>query len=56
MALEGVAKILPADDGKLYQEVSVAAAKDIRVRLIPYYAWANRGVTDMTVWMDLWRE
>jgi DUF1680 family protein len=56
MALEGVAKLLSAGNGKLYQELSVAPAKDIPVKMIPYYAWANRGATDMTVWMDLWRE
>ena len=56
MALEGTAKLLPAGDGKLYQEVDVSPAKDIRVRLIPYYAWANRGASDMTVWVDLLRE
>jgi len=56
MALEGRAKLLPAGDGKLYQEVSKEPAKDVTVRLIPYYAWANRGASDMTVWMDLLRE
>jgi uncharacterized protein len=25
----------------------------VRVRLIPYYAWGNRGVSHMTVWMPL---
>ena len=42
--------------GLLYQ---VAGAwKDIpkrnaRVKLIPYYAWANRGTSQMTVWMPM---
>ena len=55
MALEGTAKWLPtsaADSGKLYHEVSKEPAKDLPVRLIPYFAWANRGPSDMTVWMD----
>jgi DUF1680 family protein len=56
MALEGSAKLLPAGDGKLYQEVNAAPAKNTPVRLIPYYAWANRGASDMTVWMNLLRE
>jgi len=56
MALEGTVKLLPAGDGKLYQEVSAEPPKDVRVRLIPYYAWANRGASDMTVWVDLLRE
>jgi DUF1680 family protein len=56
MALEGRAKLLPAGNGKLYQQVSAAPAKDVSIRLIPYYAWANRGPSDMTVWLDLLRE
>jgi DUF1680 family protein len=56
MALEGKAKLLPAGDGKLYEELSAAPLKDIPVKLIPYYAWANRGASDMTVWIDLLRE
>jgi DUF1680 family protein len=56
MALEGMAKLLPAGNGKLYQQVSAAPAKDVSIRLIPYYAWANRGPSDMTVWLDLLRE
>jgi uncharacterized protein len=58
MALEGTAKWLPiqaADSGKLYHEVSKEPAKDIPIRLIPYFAWANRGPSDMTVWMDMSR-
>ena len=29
--------------------------KPVKIKLIPYYAWANRGKTDMTVWMPLIR-
>lgn len=29
--------------------------KPVKIKLIPYYAWANRGKTDMTVWMPLMR-
>ena len=56
MALEGTAKWLSqtaADSGKLYHELSKEPAKDLPVRLIPYFAWANRGLSDMTVWIDL---
>lgn len=56
MALEGVAKLLPAGNGQLYQEVPAGPEKAVAVKLIPYYAWANRGPSDMTVWMDLSRE
>jgi DUF1680 family protein len=40
--------------GKLYREINTQK-KPISARLIPYYAWANRGKTDMTVWLPLVR-
>ena len=56
MALEGDAVLVnePAWDQKtLYREVN-AKKKKVRVRLVPYYAWGNRGdKVDMTVWMNL---
>ena len=57
MSLEGVVKQLPEQDwkGKLYQDVSTQTAVDTHIRLIPYYAWANRGSSDMMVWMGVWR-
>lgn len=60
MALEGTAKLLPQskDPGqgkKLYRELPKTPATDIPVRLIPYYAWANRGASDMTVWVPVIR-
>jgi DUF1680 family protein len=36
---------------ELYREVSTAKKK-VHIRLIPYYAWGNRGETDMTVFMN----
>ncbi|MES2647005.1 MAG: glycoside hydrolase family 127 protein [Bacteroidota bacterium] len=38
---------------KLYRNLSVIAPKQIQVQLIPYYAWGNRGKTDMSVWMPV---
>ena len=55
MALTGHGYLLPAGDGRLYQELPATAPAAIPVRLIPYYAWANRGASDMTVWMNLLR-
>ncbi len=38
--------------GTLYREVS--SQKDrVNIRLIPYYAWGNRGKSEMTVWMPV---
>ncbi|HWA24053.1 MAG TPA: beta-L-arabinofuranosidase domain-containing protein [Lacunisphaera sp.] len=39
--------------GQLYREADDAAPQDIRLRLVPYYAWGNRGDTEMTVWLPV---
>jgi DUF1680 family protein len=56
VALVGQAKLLEGTDWKksLYKEVNTST-KPVKIKLIPYYAWANRGRTDMTVWMPLMR-
>ncbi len=56
VALEGTAKLVNSNswDGTLYRPV-VQAEKTVQVRLIPYYAWGNRGKGEMTVWMPLSR-
>ena len=56
MALTGEARLLQNNDWKntLYKEVNTNL-KPIKIKLIPYYAWANRGKTDMTVWLPLLR-
>lgn len=38
-------------NGQLYREMKPIAAKPIKTQLIPYYAWANRGPGEMTVWL-----
>lgn len=35
----------------LYREDSEPVYEEKALKLIPYYAWANRGVNEMTVWM-----
>jgi uncharacterized protein len=56
MALTGEARLLQGGNWKntLYKEVNTDY-KPVKIKLIPYYAWANRGKTDMTVWMNLIR-
>jgi DUF1680 family protein len=39
----------PAD--RLYREVPPSATRPINLTFVPYYAWGNRGDTDMTVWV-----
>jgi len=36
---------------KLYRRLSKKPAQPTALRLIPYYAWNNRGPGDMTVWL-----
>ena len=40
---------------KLYRELLHHQPKAVDIRLIPYYAWDNRGESEMTVWMPLGR-
>ena len=56
MALTGEARLLEQNqwNNTLYKEVNTKL-KPINIKLIPYYAWANRGKTDMTVWIPLMR-
>jgi DUF1680 family protein len=41
--------------GQLYRELAPAAPRSIPLRLVPYYAWGNRGRSEMTVWLPLGR-
>ena len=38
-------------DDSLYSEIGNESEEDIDITLIPYYAWNNRGVNAMTVWL-----
>lgn len=53
--LEGPAQV--AREGHwshtLYKPLSRQEPEPITLRLIPYYAWANRGVSEMSVWLPL---
>lgn len=53
--LQGQAHALAGDswENTLYRKRSSREAQTIDVRLIPYYAWGNRGQSEMTVWMPL---
>lgn len=37
----------------LYEEIPVVADDTVKVSLIPYYTWSNRGCCDMSVWLPL---
>ncbi len=38
-------------DDSLYSEMGHESEENIDITLIPYYAWNNRGVHEMTVWL-----
>ena len=47
------ARAEPAWSTDLYREMPATEPKPIGLRLIPYYAWGNRGPSEMTVWMPV---
>jgi len=52
VVLEGTAGLLTEASwkGQLYREVNTTE-QPVKIRLIPYYAWGNRGKSEMTVWL-----
>jgi DUF1680 family protein len=56
MALEGKAESLQSKSwkNKLYQPAATSAGLTT-IRLVPYYAWGNRGNGDMSVWLPVSR-
>ena len=54
-ALEGraVYRRQPGWAEELYRPLGSAALEPLRIKLIPYFAWANRGASAVTVWMPL---
>ncbi len=55
LRLTGIASVAAPMDwkGELYQPLDARPRRHLKVTLIPYYAWANRGVSDMSVWLPL---
>ena len=53
--LETEALRLPAapNGAELYRRVSAGPLMPQAIRMIPYYAWNNRGAADMSVWLPL---
>ncbi len=54
VALDGRAVVLPTEeDDALYADVEGGNLDTIPIRLIPYFAWGNRGPSEMSVWLPL---
>ena len=51
--LEGTVMSRPSGDWNetLYRELSRPKGQLVSTRFVPYYAWANRGKSEMTVWL-----
>ena len=55
--LEGKAEVAAGKPwgNELYREFKPSPPKPVEVKLIPYFAWDNRGKSEMTVWIPLGR-
>ncbi len=55
VALEGEAKVKNRTDReeRLYNELPASHPETHKIRLIPYYAWENRGGSEMSVWLGV---
>ena len=53
MTITGVARRLRDENGTsaLYTDAGNEQEEDLDIKLIPYYAWNNRGIDEMTVWL-----
>lgn len=51
--IEGRGRVLPMGDwtGQLYRRLVPDKPETVNFRLIPYYAWNNRGLSHMSVWL-----
>lgn len=46
-------KIEEKDNASLYQSFNGDHFQEIPIKMIPYYAWNNRGISEMSVWLPL---
>jgi uncharacterized protein len=53
VAAEVVMKPSPTWEQELYRPLTQPSGKSMTVRFIPYFAWANRGASEMTVWLPI---
>ena len=38
---------------QLYRTLRPVRKQKVHIRLIPYYAWDNRGIDDMSLWLQV---
>ncbi len=44
-------RLIPAECAELYHTAGPAREQDVTLRMVPYYAWNNRGEGEMSVWV-----
>lgn len=44
-------RLLPAERAELYSAARSPREQDVTLRMVPYYAWNNRGEGEMSVWV-----
>ena len=51
--LRGTVQVIDSTpwNGQLYRPASRPGIRDIEAQLVPYYAWDNRGKSEMSVWL-----
>ncbi|MFL5739377.1 MAG: glycoside hydrolase family 127 protein [Flavisolibacter sp.] len=55
ICLETMAEKIDKGDwgDQLYKEISKTPVEKIKIKLVPYYAWGNRGHSEMSVWLPV---
>ncbi|NYD67523.1 glycoside hydrolase family 127 protein [Agromyces atrinae] len=53
VAIDAEAVVLPDAGDDLYSDIDDAAVQTTPIRLIPYFAWGNRGASEMSVWLPV---
>jgi DUF1680 family protein len=53
LAMEACRVIEPTPTNRLYSDYQALTTENVTIKMIPYYAWANRGVSEMAVWIPI---
>lgn len=54
VVLDGEARRISQEfNGAIYRQYEPTQGEPIKIRLVPYYAWCNRGESEMSVWLPL---
>lgn len=51
--IKATVALRPSEDDHLYRVVNTASWKNFETQLIPYFAWSNRGLSEMTVFLPV---